>query len=138
MQHVKFVGYSEKKTQIQMNKTVYLGLPIPELSKTVMYGFWHDYVKPKYGGKAKLIKTDDSYKNIAEDIETGFDASNYELNRPLSKGKKKVIGEMKGELGGKIMKELVGLRAKTHSYLIDDGSKDKKAKATKNVCYKKT
>ena len=63
------------------------------------------------------IKTDDIYKDIAEDTETRFDTSNYDLNRPLSKGKsKKVIRVMQNELGGKIMKEFVGLGAKIYSY----------------------
>ena len=60
------------------------------------------------------IKTDDIYKEIAEDVETRFDSSNYELVRPLPKGKnKKGIGLMKDELRGKIMAKFVGLRAKT-------------------------
>ena len=70
-----------KKTQILMNKCVYLGLSILELKKTVMYELWYDYVKPKYGQKAKLcymntasfivyIKTDNIYKDIAEDVVT--------------------------------------------------------------------
>ena len=78
-----------RKTQILMNKPVYLGLSILDLSKTVMYEFWYDYVKPKYGENAKLcymdtdsfivhVKTDDIYKDIAEDVETRFDTSNYE------------------------------------------------------------
>ena len=59
------------------------------------------------------IKTDDIYKDIAEDVETRFDASNYELDRPFPKGKnKKVIGLMKVELGEKIITKFVGLRAK--------------------------
>ena len=79
------------------------------------------------------IKTDDIHKNIAEDVETRFDTSNYELDKPLPKEKKKkVIGLMKDELGGKIMTKFAGLRTKTYSYLIDDGSEDKKAKRTKN------
>ena len=64
--------------------------------------------------------------NIAEDVETRFDTSNYVLNRLLLKGKnKRVIGLMKEELGEN-MKKVVELRAKTYSYLIDDGSEDKK------------
>ena len=70
--------------EILINKLVYLGISILELSKILMYEFWHDYVKPKYGEKVKLcyidsngfivyIKTDDIYKDIAEDIETKFD-----------------------------------------------------------------
>ena len=73
-----------------MKKPVYLGLPILDLSKTVMYEFWYNYVKPKYGEMENLdthsinvhVKTDDISKNIAEDIETRFDTSNNELDRP--------------------------------------------------------
>ena len=119
-----------------------------------MYEFWYDYVKPKYGEKVKLcytdtysfivyIKTGNMYKDIAEDAETRFDTSNYELecnsiDRPLPKGKKKkVIGLLKNELGGKIMTKIVGLSAKTYSYLIDDSSEDKKAKDTKKCVIKR-
>ena len=79
-----------------MMKPVYLGLSILELSKIVMHEFWYDFVKPKYGEKAKLyymdtesfilyIKTDDIYKDIAEDAETRLNVSNYELDRSLPK-----------------------------------------------------
>ena len=79
-----------KKTEILMNKPVYLGRSILEVSKILMHEFWYDYVKLKYGEKAKLcytdtdsfiiyIKTDDIYKDIAEDVEIRFDTSNYEL-----------------------------------------------------------
>ena len=129
-----------------MNKPVYIAyisLSILEISKTLMYEFWYDYMKPKYGDNIKLcymdtdsfimdIKTD-LYKDIANVVEKRFDASNYEVNRPLPAGKnKKVIGLMKDELGGKIMTEFVALRQKTYSYLTDDCKEDKKAKGTKN------
>ena len=85
------------------------------------------------------IKTDDVYKDMAEHVETRFKTSNYELDRPLSKGKnKKVIGLMKDELSGKIMTKFVGLRAKTYSYLQDYSSEDKKAKNPKKCHKKKT
>ena len=68
------------------------------------------------------IKTEDFYKDIANDVEKRFDTSNYEVNRPLPTGRnKKVIGLMKDELGGKIMTEFVALRPKTYSFLMDDG-----------------
>ena len=130
-----------KKTEIIMNKPVYLGLSLVKLSEILMHEFWYDYVKPKYGTKAKLcyiayIKTDDIYKDIAEDAETRFDTSNYELERPLPKAKNKnVIGLMKDELGGKIMTKFVGLRPKTYSCLIDDSSEDKE-KGTKTCAIK--
>ena len=57
--------------------------------------------------------TNDIYKDIAENVETMFDTSSYELDRPLPKWKnKEAIGLMKNELGGKIMEGYCGLRAK--------------------------
>ena len=138
-----------RKTQILMNKPVYLGLLILDLSKTVMYEFWYEYVKPKHGENVKLcymdtdsfivhIKTYDIYKDIVEDVETKLDTSNFEIDRPLPKGKnKQVIGPMKHELGGQIMKEFFGLRTKTYNYLKDDNDEDKKAKGTKKCVIKR-
>ena len=138
-----------KKTKVKMNKPIYLGLSILEISKTLMYEFWYDYMKPKYGNKGKLcymdtgsfirnIKTNDFHEDIASDIENKFDISNYEVNRPLQTGKnKKVIGLMKDELGGKIITEFVTLRSKTYSFLTDDGKEDKKAKGTKKCVIKR-
>ena len=65
-----------------------------------MCKFWYEYLKPKYGKNAKLcymdtdsfvihIKTDNVCRDIAEDVETRFDTSNFELDRPLPKGKNK-------------------------------------------------
>ena len=80
------------------------------------------------------IKTDDIYKYIAEDVEKGFDTSNYDFDRPLPKGKtKKVFELMKDELGEKIMIEFAKLRAKTCSYLTDDDSEEKKRRAQNSV-----
>ena len=138
-----------KTTKVKMNKPIYLGLLILEISKILMYEFWFDYMKPKYGNDVKLcymdtdsfimnIKLNDFCKDIANDVENRFDTSNYEINRPLPMGKnKKVIGLMKDELGGKIITEFVTLRPKTYSYLTDDGKEDKKAKGTKKCIIKK-
>ena len=66
-----------------------------------------------------------------------FDISNYKVDRPLPKGmNKKVIGLMKDELEGKIIKEFVALRPKTYSYLTDDDTIHKKAKGTKQCVIK--
>ena len=104
-----------------MNKPVYLGFSILEISKTLMYEFWYDYIKPKYQNNAKLcymdiesfiiyIKTEDFYEDIANDVEERFDTSNYKVNRPLFTEKnKKVIGLMKDELEGKIITEFGAL-----------------------------
>ena len=78
------------------------------------------------------------YKDIANDVEKRFDASNYEVDRPLPTGKNKtVIGLMKDELGGRIMTEFITLRPKAYTYLIDDGKEDKKAKGTKKCVIKR-
>ena len=78
------------------------------------------------------VKTESIYKGIAKDVEKRFDTSNFELDRPLPKGKnKKVIELMKDELGGQIMKKFVGFRAKAYSYLKDNNDEDKKEKGTK-------
>ena len=127
-----------KKTEILMNKAVWLGLSILDLSKTVMHEFWYDYVKPKYGENAKLcyldtdsfivhVKTDDIYKYIAKDVEKRFGNSNFEIYRL-----------MKDELGGQIMKKIVGLRVKTYSYLKDNNDEDKKAKGIQKCVIKRT
>ena len=137
------------KTKLKMNKPIYLGLSILDISKILMYEFWYDYMKPKYGNNVKLcymdtdsfvmnIKANDFYKDIANDVECKFDTSNYEANRPLPMGKnKKVIGLMKDELGEKKITEFVTLRPKTYSYLTDDGKEDKKAKGTKKCVIKR-
>ena len=140
-----------KKTKVKMNKPVYLDMSILNISKTLMYEFWYDYVKPKYKDKAKLcymdtdsfvinIFTEDFFEDINNDVERWFDTSNYDKNdkRPLQIGvNKKVIGMFKDELGGKIMKEFCAPRAKTYAYLMDDDIENKKAKGTKKM-YNKT
>ena len=139
-----------KKTKVKMNKPVYLDMSILNISKTLMYEFWYDYVKPKYKDKAKLcymdtdsfvinIFTEDFFEDINNDVERWFDTSNYDKNdkRPLQIGvNKKVIGMFKDELGGKIMKEFCAPRAKTYAYLMDDDIENKKAKGTKKCIIK--
>ena len=118
-----------------MNKPIYLGLSILDISKTNTYEFWYGYIKPKYGDRAKLcyidtdsfviyIKTEDFYKDIANDVERWFDTPNYDENdkRPLSIGKnKKVIVYFKDELGGKIMKEFCALRERKTICILNGG-----------------
>ena len=101
------------------------------ISKTLMYQFWCDYIKPKYKDKAKLcymdtdsfvihIFTEDFFEDINNDVERWFDTSNYDKNdkRPLQTGmNKKVIGMFKDKLGGKIMKEFCALRAIKHMHI---------------------
>ena len=76
-----------EKKKVKMNKPIYLGMSILDISKTLMYEFWYDYIKPKHQDKAKLsymdtdnfivhIQTEFFYKNIANDVEKWFDPSN--------------------------------------------------------------
>ena len=95
-----------KKTKVKMDKPVYLGMSILDISKTLMYKFWYDYLKPKYNNKVRLcyvdtdsfvlnIFTEDFFEDINNDVERWFDTSNYDENdkRPLPMGvNKKVIG----------------------------------------------
>ena len=128
------MGCEMGKIKVMMNKPVYLGQAILDLSKTVMYEFHYDYMKQKYNNdKLQLcymdtdslvyhIKTKDFYADIADDVQTRFDTSGYCSNCPLPIGlNKKVIGLMKDELGGAIMTEFVTLRPKLYSHRKLDG-----------------
>ena len=131
-----------RKVKVKMNKPIYLGLSILVIT---MYEFWYDYVKIKYQDKARLcymdtdsfvvyIKTKDFHKDISQDVNKRFDTSNYTFDRSLPTGiNKKVIGFMKDELGGDIIKEFVALRPKAYSYITNNFIETKKAKDTKNV-----
>ena len=112
-----------------MNKPVYLGQAIFDISKTLMYEFWYNYLKPKYGGKVKICYTDtdsfiihaeteDFYKDIVQDVNKWFDTSRYNEkdNRPLPIGiNKKIIGKFKDELNGLIMTGFIALGAKAYA-----------------------
>ena len=149
-----------KKTEVKINKPIHLGQAVLDLSKTLMFEFWYDYLKPMYGDKIRLcytdtdsfimhVKTDDFYKDINNYVDKWFDTSNYDKNdnRPLEIDKnKKVLGKFKDELGCKILTKFVALRAKTYSFLIDEYTEEdyeknrivnKKAKGTKKCVVKR-
>ena len=125
-----------KKTEVRMNNPIYLGQAILDISKTLMYEFWYDYIKPKHGDNARLcymdtdsfimhIKTEDFYKDSSNDVDKWFDTSNYDKNASRSleiRKNKKVIRKFRDELGGKIMTKFCALSAKAYSFLIDDYS----------------
>ena len=138
-----------KKVKVKINKPIYLGLSILDISKITMYEFWYDFIKSKYGCSAKLcymdtdsfiinVKTEYFYKDISENVIERFDTSNYIHDRPLPRGvNKKVLGLMKDELGGGIITEFVALRPKAYLYKTEDNVELKKAKGTKKCIINK-
>ena len=143
----ELVAVHMKKTVLTMDKPIYLGMSILDLSKTVMYEFHYEYIKPKYGDKAKLlftdtdslmyeIETEDFFKDISGDVKDRFDTSNFPSDHPsgIPIGcNNKMLGKFKDEAGGKIIEEFVGLRAKLYSYKMFGGKENKKCKGVKRV-----
>ena len=139
-----------KKTSLTMDKPVYLGMNILDFSKTLMFDFHYNYIKKKYGDKAKLlftdtdslmyeIQTEDFYKDINGDVKDRFDTSDYPPNHPsgIPTGcNKKVLGMFKDEAGGKIIDEFAVLRAKLYSYKMLEGEESKKCKRVKKLLVK--
>ena len=127
-----------KKIKVKINKPIYLGFSILEISKIIMYEFWYDYMKPKYKRKAKLcmqtqivllliLKTKIFTKIFLMMLITDLTHQIMNPIRPLPIGtNKREIGLMKDELGGKIMKKSVDIRAKIYSFLMDEGREIKK------------
>ena len=136
-----------RKTKVLLNKPVFLGHTILDISKTLIYEFYYDYLKPKYGDKVKLfsmdtdsfilqIQTENFQKDIADDVNKWFDPLGYneKLNRPLPTGiNKKVIGMLKDELDGMVMTEFCAPRAKTYAFKYDDNDKTKEKKKVKGT-----
>ena len=136
-----------KKTNLTFDKPVYLGMSILDLSKTLMFDFHYNYIKTKYGDKAKLlftdtdslmyeIRTEDFYEDIKGDVKDRFDTSDYPSNHPsgIPTGcNKKVLGMFIDEAGGKIIDEFVGLRAKLYSYKTLEGEESKKCKGVRRL-----
>ena len=147
--HENLVAVHMEKTTVKFNKPIYLGMSILDLSKTLMYRFHYDYVKPKWGNKSALlftdtdslcyeIKTDDFYDDIKNDASEWFDMSNYNKNHPLFDEKnKKQVGLMKDECGGDDIEEFVGLRPKSYAYETAKGKIEKKCKGVKQYVVKK-
>ena len=126
------VSVNMGNSSVCLNKPIYLGKTILDVSKTLMYDFHYDYVKPKYGKSARLlftdtdslcyeIRTNDFYEDISKDVPKWFDTSNYLKNHFIqSDENKKVLGKMKDEAGGRIITEFVGLRSKLHACEIQE------------------
>ena len=142
------MGCEMGKIKVVMNKPIYLGQAILDLSKIVMYEFHYDYMVPKYEKKLDLcymdtdsliynIQMEDFYKDIAEDVLARFDTSVYNPDQPSPIGlNKKVIGLMKDELGEEIMTEFTTLRPKMYAFKTRE-SESKKCKGIKKCVVRK-
>ena len=124
------VSVNMRKSTVVLDKPIYLGQAILDISKTLMYDFHYGYIKPKYDDCVRLLFTDtdslcyeiqtkDFYEDIAKDVPKLFDTSSYPEGHPIqSNENKKVLGMMKDEAAGKIIIEFVGLRSKLYAYKI--------------------
>ena len=85
------IAMEMKQTRVKMTKPLNLGMSIFDISKTVMYEFWYDYIKRKYGDRTKLrytdtdgfvihIITEDFFEDISSDVKRWFDTSYYDEN----------------------------------------------------------
>ena len=142
------VAVHKIKETLTLNRPAYLGACILDLSKTLMYDFHYNYIKKKYGDKAKLLFTDTdslTYEIEAEDVyqdfwndKNKFDNSDYPESSPyFDKTNKKVIGKFKDEAAGVPICEFVGLRSKMYSYMRDDRKGGKTAKGIRKNVIKK-
>ena len=136
------VAVHKIKETLTLNRPAYVGMCILDLSKTLMYDFHYNYIKNKYGDKAKLLFTDtdsltyeietkDVYKDFWNDKDK-FDNSDYpENSQYFDKTNKKVIGKFKDEAAGIPITEFVGLRSKMYSYVKVNDKGGKTAKGIK-------
>ena len=142
------VAVHKIKETLTLNRPAYVGMCILDRSKTLMYDFHYNYIKQKYGDKAKLLFTDtdsltyeietlNAYQDFWNDKDK-FDNSDYPENSPyFNKTNKKVIGCFKDEAAGVPITEFVGLRSKMYSYVKNDSKGCKTAKGIKkNVVQK--
>ena len=120
-----------RKTKLYMNKPVYIGQAVLDISKTLMYTFFYNYLKPKYEDTVKLcymdtdscifyVETDDFYKDITNDVIEWFDTSDYNENDDrIPRGiNRKTIDKFKDELKGKVMTEFITLMTKEYNRLM--------------------
>ena len=144
------IAVKMRKTKVWMNKPVYVGMSILDLSKTLMFFFLYRYVKKKWENVEVLytdtdslvlkIETEDFFADISGDVAEWFDTNEYAKDHPavleglpIVKENKKKIGLMKDECGGKILTEWVGLRPKLYSFLTESGEKQKAKGLKKSI-----
>jgi len=136
------------RAKIKLNKPIIVGFSVLELSKLIMYEFYYEFMKRKYGEKCSLlftdtdslcmaIKTDDLYADMEKDLQF-FDTSNFERDHPLFSNKNhRVLGKFKSETGSRAPAEFVGLRAKMYSLHVPSALCHVKVKGIKKHFVKK-
>ena len=142
------VAVHKVKETLTHNRPAYVGMCILDLSKTLIYDFHYNYIKNKYGNKAKLlftdtdsltyeIETDDVYQDFLNN-KNKFDNSDYPENSPhFNKANKKVIDKFKDEASGIPITEFIGLQSKMYSYIKDNDHSNETAKGVKKIVIKK-
>ncbi|XP_023317289.1 uncharacterized protein LOC111694219 [Trichogramma pretiosum] len=148
------VAIQLSKTAVTIDKPVYVGFSILDISKTHLYRFHYDFMRDRFGNNCKVLYTDtDSLvyeiggQNVYEvmkhkDNINEFDTFDYEKDNPfgmpLLRENSKKIGLMKDELCGKILRRFCGLRSKMYSVDIQNGGVIKKIKDIKSSVVKNT
>ena len=132
------------KSRLVLNRPVFVGMSVLDLSKHLMYDFYYNQLRAQYGDRCQLLYTDtdslllevqteDVFRDMASHAEL-YDTSDYPLEHPLhSIANKKVLGKMKDECAGRPIAEYVGLRPKMYSILEAGGGNIKKAKGVKRM-----
>ena len=141
------VGIQNHKEKVLINKPIYIGMTVLDLSKMLMFDFYYNHLKKTYGENVRLLYTDtdsvivkvdteDIYADMSLNADL-YNTSNYSPGHPLySDQNKKVIGNLKDELGGQLLTEFIGIRPKMYSYVGEESGK--RAKGVKKSVLKKT
>ena len=144
------LAFKMKKTRVVMNKPIFAGMTILDLSKLLMFDFHYGYVKKKWAGVSVLytdtdslvleIETEDFFADIAGDVKEWFDTNDFSPEHPavlnglpIVPENKKKIGLMKDECAGAVMTEFVALKPKLYSFLTEEDEKIREKQKAKGV-----
>ena len=139
------VGIQNHKEKVLLNKPIYVGMSVLDLSKHLMYDFYYNHLKKLYTHNIRLLYTDtdslivhvqteDIYQDMTKHADL-YDTNNYQSDHPLfSTANKKIIGKFKDELGGQLLTEFIGIRPKMYSYVGEDSGKRAKGVKKSVLC----